>query len=193
VIALLNTAAEVVRDLAILTAAAIALLGFLLGASTKVVTPGGSVVVWRLPLFRRVKVVGQARQPLSAHDVVKDSETGVGLGGEAATLDAMRAGAGDENPPVSVSAWFHVPAAIDRSRDPVELPAIALRRASKRKRKRLNLRAESVATELVDDPPSLRIDVSGDQGPGSGVELSEPDAGRLRDALVGTWISNLWS
>ena len=91
------------------------------------------------------------------------------------------------------SAWFHVPVAIDRSRDPVELPALALRRNGSKGQKRLHLRSKADDGRLGAEPARLRIDIAGGQVPGANVDLREPEAGRLRDAIVGTWISSLWS
>ena len=192
---ILNTGATVVRDVAILTAAGVALLGVVLGLRTRVETQGGSAIVWRLPLFRHITVVGQATHPLSAREVAAAPDTGLPRGGTEDTGHTTEesGAATEESPPVRTSAWFHVPVAIDRSRDPVELPALALRWNGSKGQKRLHLRSQRVDGSLRAYPPSLRIDIAGGQAPGTIVDLREPEAGRLRDAIVGTWISSLWS
>ena len=195
-ISFLGAAAGSVRDLAILTAAAIALLGFMLGMRTRIEARTGSVVVWRLPLFRHVTIRGQAWRSLSAQEVAEDTGDAVREHNElAAEAEAdAAASAAEDSPLMKISAWFHIPAAIDRSRDPIELPAFSVPQTRQSQRKRLRLSATPPDTGgRFRQAPSILIEVPDGQRTGSAVDLRGPEAGRLRDAIVGSWASRLWN
>ena len=177
----LHEAASIIRDLAIIVAALIALSAFLLSLRTRIDTSEGRVVIWRLPLFRHVTVAGQT---------ITLAENAI-------------ANVSDEN--AKDSAWFHVPVIIDRSRDPITLPASSARRKIRSDRVHLHLRYEYNFHEMEDskkylldrnlDCPHIYIQSAENQtsSPGSFVQLNQAEAGRLRDAMVGGWGSNLWS
>lgn len=63
-----------VRDIAILVAAALALLSFVLSLRTRVDADRGRVVVWRLPLLRHVKVEGQEIRRPSPRELAEESD-----------------------------------------------------------------------------------------------------------------------
>lgn len=196
-ISFLNTAAAVVRDVAILAAAGLALVAVVLGLRTRIEASLGSVVVWRLPLFRHVTVQGLSKRLLTAREVADDIDDTAPLTGTAATPETAGEDltrVTEELPITKTSAWFHIPAAIDRTRDPVELPEFSLwqTRQSKRKRLHLSVTPSSLGGGLSQSPQVFIEDPSGQEA-GSSVDLRGPDAGRLQDAIVGGWVSRLWS
>lgn len=201
--AILSQYAASVRDIAILVAAALALLSFGLSLRTRVDAERGRVVVWRLPLLRHVRVVGQEIRRPSAREVAQESDddndrTPVD-GDQTATTSPAEASPVDtvendmEEQPMAVSGWFHVPAAMDRSRDPVDLPMIHPRSTRRSGRPRLHLRATGDDQGLLGAFPNIRFNRPGNPAGEVHVPLTESDAGRLRDAIVGSWVTSLWS
>ena len=196
-ISFLNTAAALVRDLAILAAAGVALVAVVLGLRTRIEASRGSVVVWRLPLFRHITVEGRIWRPLTAREVAEDTDDTappIGVAPAAKPKSEDTTDVIEETPLTKTSAWFHIPAAIDRSRDPVELPEFSLWQTRQSKRKRLHLSVMPPSTERgLGQSPQIFIEVPDGREAGSSVDLRAPDAGRLQDAIVGGWVSRLWS
>jgi len=203
VTAILSQYAATVRDIAILAAAALALLSFGLSLRTSVDSERGRVVVWRLPLLRHVKIEGQEIRRPSARELAQESEDQDSRtlveGDQNAAASAGQATPGDtvehdvEEPPTAVSGWVHVPAAMDRSRDPVNLPMIRLDRTRRLGKTRLYLRATVGDQDLLGTFPNIRVNRPGDPAGEVHVPLTDSDAGRLRDAIVGSWVTSLWS
>ncbi|MCY4425060.1 MAG: hypothetical protein OXC06_18520 [Acidimicrobiaceae bacterium] len=201
--AILSQYAATVRDIAILAAAALALLSFGLSLRTSVDSERGRVVVWRLPLLRHVKIEGQEIRRPSARELAQESEDQDSRtlveGDQNAAASAGQATPGDtvehdvEEPPTAVSGWVHVPAAMDRSRDPVNLPMIRLDRTRRLGKTRLYLRATVGDQDLLGTFPNIRVNRPGDPAGEVHVPLTDSDAGRLRDAIVGSWVTSLWS
>lgn len=202
-IAILGQYAATVRDIAILVAAALALLSFGLSLRTRVDAERGRVVVWRLPLLRHVKVEGQEIRRPSARELAQESDDANDRTQEdgdqnaaAGPVQATPRGTVEhdvEEQPVSVSGWFHVPAAMDRSRDPVDLPMMRLSRTRRSGRSRLHLRATNGDQDLLGAFPNIRFNRPGDPAGEVHIPLTDSDAGRLRDAIVGSWVTSLWS
>lgn len=196
-ISFLNTAAALVRDLVILMAAGLALVAVVLGLRTRIEASLGSVVVWRLPLFRHITVEGRAWRPFTAREVAEDTSDIAPpiAGAPMAEPDSEdTTDVNEEIPLTTTSAWFHIPPAIDRSRDPVELPEFSLWQTRQSKRKRLSLSVTPQSTQRgLGQSPKILIEIPDGQQTGSSVDLRGPDAGRLRDAVVGGWVSKLWS
>ena len=201
--AVLSQYAANVRDIAILLAAALALLSFGLSLRTRVDTDRGRIVVWRLPLLRHVKVEGQEIRKPSPRELAEesddDNESTPADGGQNATTSPAEATPDDTVEPdteeqrTTASGWFHVPAALDRSRDPVDLPVIFLSRAGRSGKTQLHLRAKSSDQGLLSQYPNIRVNRSSDPAADVLVPLTNADAGRVHDALVGSWVTNLWS
>lgn len=201
--ALLSQYAANVRDIAILVAAALAMLSFALSLRTRVDADRGCIVVWRLPLLRHVKVEGQELRRPSARELAEESEgdhDGTSAEGDqnatTSPAEATRDGTVEpdaEEQQTTVSGWFHVPAAMDRSRDPVDLPTIRLSRTRRSGTSRLHLRAKRSDQGPFSDYPNIRVDRPGEPAGKVYVRLAESEAGRLRDAIVGSWVTSLWS
>ena len=149
-IAVLSQYAANVRDIAILVAAALALLSFALSLRTRVDADRGRVVVWRLPLLRHVKVEGQKIRRRSARELAEesddDNDSAPAEGdqnpstspADASPVDTIKPDAEEQR--TTASGWLHIPAAMDRSRDPVDLAMISLRRAGRSGRTQVHLR-----------------------------------------------------
>lgn len=209
--AVLSQYAANVRDIAILLAAALALLSFGLSLRTRVDTDRGHVVVWRLPLLRHVKVEGQEIRRPSPRELAEesddDNESTPADGGQNATTSPAEAtpaaveeaAPGDTVKPdadeqqTKASGWFHVPAAMDRSRDPVDLPVISLSRAGRSGRTQLHLRAKRSDQGPLSQYPNIRVNQSSEPAADVHIPLTDSDAGRVHDAIVGSWVTNLWS
>ncbi len=201
-IAVLSQYAANVRDIAILVAAALALLSFALSLRTRVDADRGRVVVWRLPLLRHVKVEGQEVRRRSARELAEESDDdndGEPAEGDqnastspadASPVDSAKSDAEEQR--TTASGWLHIPAAMDRSRDPVDLAMISLRRTGRSGRTQLHLRAKRSGQGPFSDFPNIRVDRS-NGADDVHVPLTNSDAGRLRDALVGSWVASLWS
>ena len=178
-------------------AAGLALVAVVLGLRTRIEASRGSVVVWRLPLFRHITIEGHAWRPLTAREVAEDANDIAPPIGVAPVVEPDIEDTTDvteEIPLTTTSAWFHIPPAIDRSRDPVELPEFSLWQTRQSQRKRLSLTVTPQSTGRgLSQSPQILIEIPDGQQTGSSVDLREPDAGRLRDAIVGGWVSKLWS
>lgn len=203
--AILGQYAAAVRDIAILVAAALALLSFGLSLRTSVQAETGRVVVWRLPLLRHVKVEGQEIRRPSARELAQESEEDNDV---TQADDTQNAAAGPEptspggtiepdedEQPTAVSGWVHVPAAMDRSRVPVELPMIRLSPTRRSGRSRLHLQAKATSggQGMLGAFPNIRVSRAVDPASDVHNPLTGSDAGRLRDAIVGSWVTSLWS
>lgn len=201
--AALSQYAANVRDIAILVAAALALLSFALSLRTRVDADRGRVVVWRLPLLRHVRVEGQEVRRPSARELAEesddDNDSTPAEGDQNATTSPAEATPDDTVEPdadeqrTTVAGWFHVPAAMDRSRDPVDLPMVSLSRAARYAKTQLHLRARSGDQGPLSPSPNILVNRSGDRARDVHVPLTDSDAGRLRDAIVGSWVTSLWS
>lgn len=202
--AVLSQYAANVRDIAILVAAALALLGFVLSLRTRVDADRGRVIVWRLPLLRHVRVEGQEMRRPSPRELAEESDDDNEItpadGDQNASTSPAEATPGDTVEPdaeeqrTTASGWFHVPAAMDRSRDPVDLPMVLLgRRAGRSGRTQLHLRARSGNQGPLSHYPNIRVNRSSDPASDVHVPLTDSDAGRVHDAIVGSWVTNLWS
>ena len=199
---ILSQYAATVRDIAILVAAALALLSFVLSLRTRVISERGRIVVWRLPLLRHVKVEGQKTRRPSARELAQESDDnnvrtqadgdqhGSTSPAVASPVDAAKSNAEEQR--TTASGRLHIPAAMDRSRDPVDLAMISLLRAGRSGRTQLHLRAKHSDPGPLGDSPNIRVDRSS-TADDVHVPLTDSDAGRLRDAIVGSWVSSLWS
>jgi len=198
VIAFLGQYASTVRDIAILVAAGLALLSFALSLRTRVDAEQGSIIVWRLPLLRYVKVEGPEVRNPSARELAEEGKHDDALiedeqKAESTPTETIRespAKPDTEQQLAESSGWFHIPTAMDRSRNPVDIPMISFRRSTKG---HLHLQAKHTDQDPLNEPPNIRVNRPSDAAAGIQVPLSVADAGLLRDAIVGSWVTSLWS